>query len=698
MIRKAALLAMLSAALLAPTMAAAPSLAASRPLSTTARQTVSLSIGSITPSVAKALTDVITFSGTVRNDTGTPLTNVYVRLRYQAQPFTDRATLAAYQGDQNTATLPYNVSSTSAMIIPSIPAGGQARWQFTATPVQLGYRTFGAYPVAVEVAPNAGAALVAQRTYLTYAPPTNPKPPRVKVAVVLPVIDQPHRAVDGPVFVDDKLAGSLGDGGRLTDLATIAQSAPASTTWVVDPALLDDVDAMSRAYRVKSRGGEQPKPASAAAKNWLTAMRTSLAASPLVATPYADPDVTALAHQGLDTQPKRAIELGAAKAQTLLGRGAKTNINWPAAGLLDPDALDLLSVSGVDTVLLDPANLPPQQPLTTTPDAAAKLDSVNGPVTALTADAELSRIFEPASGASSVLSTQRFVAETALISAEPGQTAQRTLVIAPSRRWNPNPALVSSLLKTAGRLPWLQLVPLDSVKPGKASVPRAGLSYTNQNRKDELGRKYLAPVKDTWHQAQLTALVKVEKTESAFDAAVLRLTSSAWRTSTRAGRAVTKLVGDAVKSTTDKIQITSAPRTLAGSNGVVPISVKNSLSTPIQLFIDVKSDNPDLLQVDFPQDEPLPIGGGQSGTVQVRMTATVNGDATVTVQLLTADRQPYGKPQRLTIRTTGYTGIALVIVGAALTVMLAAVVTRLLRRRSQRRHERAAKSRESETV
>lgn len=158
-----------------------------------------------------------------------------------------------------------------------------------------------------------------------------------------------------------------------------------------------------------------------------------------------------------------------------------------------------------------------------------------------------------------------------------------------------------------------------------------------------------------------------------------------------------------VDAQTNKIQITGSgpdrPRTLAG-NGVVPISVKNSLSTPVELLVEVKSNNPELLLINA--DRPvwsLPIGGGQIGTIQVPMSAApdTSGDATVTVQLRTADGQAYSKPQRLTIRTTGYTGIALVIVGAALTVMLAAVVTRLLRRRSQRRLARA-KTRESESV
>ncbi|MGW0806198.1 DUF6049 family protein [Nonomuraea sp. NPDC002799] len=704
MIRKAALLAVLSAALLAPvTVAAAPGAAAVQ--ATASRQTLAVSISSITPEVPRSLTDVIKFTGSLRNDTGAPLTNVSVRLRYTPQPITDRATMAAYEADQTTTTLPGSVSRTSSQIIPALAAGASVRWEFTATPVQLGYRTFGVYPVAVEVAPN-GVPLATQRTYLTYAPPTVPKLPPNRLAIALPVIDQPHRATD-TLFVDDKLAQSVVGKGRLADLAGIAQVAPGSVTWFVDPALLDDLNTMAKGgYRVRTKDGEEDRKASAEAGQWLTSMRTSLAAAPVVAVPYADPDVAALAHQGLDSQTERAIELGGEVARALLSRSAKTTVNWPAAGVLDPDALDLLSVSKdkVGTVLLNATNLPPQPPVTFTPDAAATVDSVNGPVTALTADAELSRLFEPAGATSVLLSNQRFIAETAMIAGEAGQTSPRSLVIAPSRRWDPNPTLVKALLKTAVKLPWLQLTPLESLKPAKVSVPRAGLTYTEQDRKEELTRKYLEPVKDAWAKAQLTSLITGEKGESGFDAAVLRLTSSGWRNSTRAGRAVTKLVSAAVADRTDEIQITGAgpdrPRTLAGSNGVVPISVKNSLSSDISLFIDVKSNNPDLLQVNFTQEEPLPIGGGQSGTVQVPMNAAsgISGDATVTVQLRTADGQPYGKPQRLTIRTTGYTGIALVIVGAALTVMLAAVVTRVLRRRSERKLARSARGRESETV
>ncbi|MFI7634115.1 DUF6049 family protein [Nonomuraea sp. NPDC049400] len=704
MIRKATLL----FALLALTVVATAPGAAATKIEKASRQTLSVSISSITPQVPTARTDVIKFTGTLRNDGSAPMTGLSVRLRYSPQKFTDRATMAAYQGDQNPATLPGSASPTSRYDIPALAAGAQVRWEFTATPMQLtspAVPSFGVYPVAVEVS-QYNVGITAQRTYVTYAPPTVPKLPRNKLAIALPVIDQPHRATDGPQFVDDKLSQSISGKGRLADLAAIAQAAPKNVTWFVEPGLLDDLTAMKGKYQVKTKkDGVQDKPASAEAASWLTTMRTALAASPVFAVPYADPDVAALAHQGLDAQPGKAIALGKQKLAAQLGREVKTNVNWPPAGLLDADALDLLSVSTdkVDKVLLNPTNLPPQPPVPFTPDAAGTLDSVNGPVTALVADAELSKLFEPTASTSMLLSTQRFIAETAVIAAEPGQTSPRSIVIAPSRRWDPNPKLVTELMKTAEKLPWLRLTQLESLKPTRLAVPRAGLTYTDQDRKEELSAKYLAPVRDVTSKAQLTSLITADKIASGFDAAVLRLTSSAWRNNTRVGRSVTKLVDAAVTERIDKIQITGAgpdrPRTLAGSNGVVPISVKNSLGVPIALYIDVTSNNPELLRVTSPK-ELLRIGGGQSGTVQVDMNAAAggSGDATVTVQLKTADGQPYGKPQRLIIRTTGYTGIASVIVGAALTVMLAAAVTRVLRRRSERKVARAAKTRESETV
>lgn len=681
MIRKATLLAVLSTALLLPAVATTAGTAAAGQAS---RETSKLTVQSITPEIPTEPTQELKLSGTFKNGTGAPLANVQVRLRPSRQPFTDRAALAA--SVQSGLVNDYASESYFTMI-PSVEADGQADWTITATPAQLQMVNFGVYPLGVEVVAN-GQQVALQRTYITYTPETMPKLPRNRLSVALPVIDKrpPHRAADN-TFLDDDLRTDLTGDGRLADLLKIAQSAPESVTWFVDPALFDDAAASSKV------------PEAAA---WLEGMKTALSASPVIALPYADPDIAALAHQGLDDQTGKAIEVGAKSARSQIKQDVSTKTYWPVDGMIDADALDLMSVGKVSSVLLDPANLPLDPTVTTTPDATTTLDTVAGPVTAFVADKTLSQTFELDSNTTSALNRQRFIAETALIAAEPGQTKPRSLVIAPSRRWNPSPSHVTALLKTAGTLPWLSMTPLGSIKPTKTPAPRGELTYPEQNRDKELGKKYLDRVKKVATLAEVATGITKDRVDGGYDESVLRMTSSAWRNRLGAARAATAKVSGSLKADIEQVRITGPEqvRTLAGSEGEVPISVRNEhADKDIVVDVFVTSNNPDLLKVMLDdENRRLTIGARQSGGVQVRMEATGNGDATVTVQLKTTDGLPYDDPVKLTVRTTGYTGIALVIVGAALTVMLAAVVTRVVRRRSQRRPARPVRARESEPV
>ncbi|WP_157253963.1 DUF6049 family protein [Nonomuraea typhae] len=699
MIRKATLLAVLSAALLAPVVATTPGTAAA----TQAKQELALSVKSITPELPTGPADQIKLSGTIRNGTGAALSNIQVRLRYgPGLRLTDRASMKAFAEDQ-AAQLPQVSTRTSFMNFTAINTGAAVEWEITATPIQLGMNAFGVYPITIEVVNTLASwqPLAKTHTFITYAPPTAPKLPRNRLAVALPIVDAPHRS-DDATFVDDKLPAALQPGGRLANLAELAKAAPKNITWFVEPGLLDDVRAMSQGYTLKNG---TKKPADPAAAPWLESLRSSLAATLVVAIPYGDPDVTAVAHQGLDGVIQQAVASAGTAAARNIKRNVTTGVAWPVAGKLDDDALDLLAVNKIGTVLLNPANLPPQTPSTTTLDAATTLDTVAGPVTALLPDEELSRTLEldNAAGRSAVINRQRFIAETAMIAGEPGQVRPRNLVVAPSRRWNPDPAFVSSLLKTAAELPWLTPQPLDAIKPAKVQAPRAGLVYTDQDRKEELSGKYLGPIKEVVAEAALATQITTDKRPAGFEAAVLRLTSAGWRNNTRNGRAAVKQVDGKVDDRLDLVTISGSgldqTRTLAGVDGQVPISVRNRLSSSVTLMVDVTSNDTRLLEIDKKYDKKLmTIGKNEILTVPVPMLVRTTGDASITVQLETADGVPYGDPVKLTLRTTGYTGIALVIVGGALSVMLAAVVTRILRRRSQKRPARAAQARESEKV
>ncbi|GII97160.1 DUF6049 family protein [Sinosporangium siamense] len=699
MIRLTASLALLSAAMFAPPAAAAVAVGTKSPqahlgASAQARQTTQLIVESITPDVPRRQTDEIKIKGTIVNGAQTALSNVRVRLRYAPQAFTDRTQMENYQIGQGV----FDRASVNAMTqFPQISPGGKSSFEFTVTPAGLRLWGFGVYPMAVEVVDAVGQQLAIQRTYLPYAPENTPLQ-RTKLALVLPVIDQPRRADDGN-FASEGLRPAMTGSGRLADLLKIAQDTgdAKGVTWFVDPALLDDARAMSQPYRLKNSKGTQDRQAEPLAKPWLDGMRTALAEATVMATPYADPDIAALTHNGLDGAPATALRLGGEVASEILGREVGTSVNWPVGGMVDHDTLDVLAGGEVSTVLLNPDNVPYTQPTFTpsptpaTPHAATGLNSVFGPVKGIVTDKTLSGLLEPEEGAAgaTVLNRQRFIAETAMITKEQADKS-RAVVAAPARRWaNPDPAFVTDLVKTVSSLPWISPVKLDSIKVDKSSpVPRADLTYSEQDRRGELSKKYLESVRQVTNQANLTTVVTSDDDKQVFDRALLRLTSSAWRGRTALAGTLVKQVDAAVDSRIGKVKVTGRDqrRTLAGNNGVVPISIRNETEQTVMLDVDVRSKTPDLLAIEAYGEARQTIGKGQSGIVSVPMRAKRdNGDATVIVQLRTIDGEPYGEPVEIVVRTTGYTGIALVIVGGGLVVMLAAVLLRVLRRRSQKR-------------
>lgn len=695
MIRKTTLLAVLTATLLSPAAVAAQGTADARTTSAN-RQTPQLVVETITPDVPREPTEEIRITGSFVNTGAETVTGMRVRMHYSSQPFARRADMAAYQNGQGPQPAAWR--DERYLQPSSLPPSAKAPWEFVFTPQQRGISRFGVYPIMIEVLDALGRQVATQRTLLVYLP-QDLTVPRTRLAMVLPIIDQPRRAVDD-TFVDDGLPAAITPGRRLGNLLKLAQSTTSAKnlTWVVDPALLDDVQTLSRPHSVKVGEKTEKRPADTSAAAWLTALRTALAKPPVVATPYADPDVTALAHNGVDDSTGTAIEAARQVGRETLGRDLITTVNWPVNGLIDYDALDLLATGGVDTVLLSEPNLPPVTPPVTTPDASATVESVNGPVTALIADTALSETLSADTSApgDALLNRRRFIAETAMIGSEP-VTTPRTVIAAPSRRWNPDPAYLADLVKTAAGLPWLAPATLNAVKRGKgAAIDRADLVYTDQDRRRELGRPHMKGVKRVGRRADLTAAITTVQDIDVFDLALLRLSSSAWRDRAEAAAPYVAQVGAAVDGRIREVSITggeqSPLRTLAGANGEVPISVRNGLTgrgSEVSVRLKVTSQQPKLLRIEHYEDQMV-ILGGQNQTVRVPMTALASGQTTVRVQLMTGEGRRYGTPVELTVRTTGYTGIALVIVGAALVVMLAAVVMRVLRRRGGRRGTPAA--------
>jgi hypothetical protein len=711
-IRRAALISVLASAMLVPAGAGVASTATAasgiRPVThgtaaaARAYAAVQVGVDQISPQVPRDATTPIKITGTLVNTGNAPLSALRVRLHFSARPFTSRADMNLYLSGQGS----YDPSFNTLAQVPQVDAGGRAAFEVVTTAADLKMSRFGVYPLTVEIIDSLEQQVAVTRTFMTYAP-KGERLPRVRLSMALPVIDQPHRADDG-TFMDDGLRAALGQNGRLARLLRIAQQPHKGVTWFIDPALLEDVQRVGRPYTIKNGDDVESRPAEPAAATWLNGLRTALAESSVVATPYADPDVAALVHNGLDDVTGQALQRSGQVTAALLGRSVGATINWPYGGLIDRDALDELAVGGVRTLLLNGAAMPTVTPPENTPDgtpgaaqdaqgaaaaqdevtpdAATTIDSVAGRLTVLLADPTLSSLVDAAtaSGGGAAAARQRFVAETAMIAAEDPEKT-RTVVAAPRRRWDPDPKAVQDLLATAGSLPWLRQTTLDAIKPPKRPAPRTDLVYGAQHRRAELNRAYLGQVRELADKAELVPIV-TETEARPFQGALLRLGSSAWRGRGRQARAYVEQVRQAVTAQINRISITGRgqPRLLAGANGNVGISVQNKLAHRVELRIDVKSHDPQRLIIDTYRRE-ISIEPGNTTTIQVPMRAPNGGDTPVTVQLTTRSGVPYGDPVVLTVSATGYTQIAAVIVGGAITVMLAAVALRVLRIRRMRR-------------
>src|SRR5439155_1467009 len=91
--------------------------------------------------------------------------------------------------------------------------------------------------------------------------------------------------------------------------------------------------------------GAAPKPASAAAANWLAALRKVTSDQPAVLTPYANVDMTALVHQGLTRDLATAYSTGEAVARSVLHGTFGHDIAWPPGGSADLPVLTSLTAA-----------------------------------------------------------------------------------------------------------------------------------------------------------------------------------------------------------------------------------------------------------------------------------------------------------------------------------------------------------------
>ena len=605
--------------------------------------------------------------------------------------------------------------------------------------LEMGAVRPGVYPLKVEARARFGDAGFSEPvgSVTTFIPwfPDGPPHGRVRIAWLWPLEDQPRR---GPreVMLDDSLATSFAKGGRLDRMLrsaadgarggcdappdrpetvapprqlTPCRAESVPVTYAVDPDLLFTADAMSTPYQLLQPNGQTRRVDSTTpARSWLDTLRR--APGDVLALPYADADPVSLTapEVGLADDVSQLLALGRAETTRLL-RAPLTTVVWPPQGRLTRRAVEALSSGGADAVVVDQTALPaPDSSLSRTPDTdVGQLPTSTGSPIVLTVEPVLSNLLTPPSGSDPStyqgdrLAEQRWLAETAMISAE-APSVSRTILVAPDRRADLHPAVAAEALRDTGRLPWLCPVSLASVvshtdacvgetRPETTVLPPVELEPPHPDD-PLLSPRYLGKIRALRRlSSQFTDEVLAEptspdavRTTGRLTRARARTESSAWRGDPSDGERLLTQLQDDLTALRNKVhlQIGSGTVTLTSSSGVISVNVVNELSQPARVGVTLNPGNRARLSI---TETPITtVGPGRASQITLKVTAQTSGTFPVTARLVDREGHPFGPEVRLIVRSTHYGRVALAVTGIAAGVLLIAAGLRVVRRALRR--------------
>ena len=694
-----------------------------------AESPVVVQVTTLAPRAPQSATEPFRVAGRLVNCGDEALSGLQVRLvtdgRLSSRSQLQRATAEPVLGTRRLAGQNAQVTA--------LGAGASTRFdvRVRVADLRLGDRN-GVYPLAVQArARTGGGARGPVGLASTFLPwfPEGPVAP-TRVAWLVPLVDEPHFG-PGAVMLSNRLEDLVADDGRLSDAlvggrvgATGACDEPALApgatapdlpaagcrgeqvplTWAVDPDLVHSVEAMTRPYAVLVDGRRTEQPASGAAAAWLASLRAAATEGEVLALPYGDPDVVALSRTGSPLADDVALlqQLGQTEVRRLLDAEPLRTVAWPPPGPVT-GAVDTLSGSERRALVVRASALAGRDGGASsdrTPDARTTLPSTFEPVPALVPDDVLSELVaaDPAADGwqGERLAEQRWLAETAMIAAErPGES--RTLVVAPERRADLQPAVLAAAIADTGRLPWLCGVPLDDAvagtercaqlpdaqqapAAGEAAVPAATVPDARE-LPQSLVRAVAAVRRDS---DQFTEQVLTPDDEGAqqIRARLLRARgraeSAAWRTSPSGGQRMLDLLRDDVAALRSRITLVGQPALLTGREGTVRLVVQNGLDQPVN--VGVRLDPTSAARLTSEDTALQVVPGRRAQQVSVQVEARTSGRFTARVGLVDASGQPFGDTVELAVRSTQYGRVALAVTGAAAAVLLVAAGVRLTRR------------------
>ncbi|MGZ4626815.1 MAG: DUF6049 family protein, partial [Kineosporiaceae bacterium] len=632
---------------------------------------LSLSVSDVSPLVLTS-GGTLTVRGTVRNTNPSTIDSVTVTLRTPG-PLASRSAVARWQADT-----PEDYRGTlvrSQLINTPVAPGARATFSLSAPAGAFGADASAREPQPLGLAVSADAGpgsiragsprVTVVRTFAVWGPRTTDQP--VQLSVLVP-ITQPVAGADAGTAGAHK-AADWGPQGRLTRL--LAATAVPGVSWAVDPALVaaarDAVGgggrgqtgtptASASASLAGSAGASaSPSPSAAAsttgagtaasgagteqaraARGWLDLLTAQAAGRDVAALPWADPDLTALAHAGATDLLDKADAQSAAVLAGALNRRV-TPLAWPADGVADAAALHAFAArQGRPVVLSGDALAEADRPV------GARVDLLVGArgqgtrvVHAVLGDPALGA--DLTSNGNGAPPAQHLLADLAAAAAEhPGQT----LLITAPRTWNPDPNAARRLLSDLGSVPWVSLRPFSELAAAPAAAParQVPVAYTRADRRRELPPEHVTAVAgaDRGLAAFAPALVDPAPVVGRLRPQALSLVSLGWR---RHGANALALARTPLTTDVDGLYAglsvdPGSTKNFLAKEGLLPISVRNGLPYAVDVMLVL---TPLSGQLGVKHAVDVRLDANSSRPVFVPVRAIANGDVSIIASFRTPD-------------------------------------------------------------
>lgn len=533
---------------------------------------------------------------------------------------------------------------------------------------------------------------------------------KVNTALVIPLRHRPTQ-LGGRNFVDESLARAIAPTGSLGRLLALGKQH--KVTWLVDPAMLDEIRQLAKGYGIL--GQSAPGSGQAAATSWLKEFEAVQAkGDQVVLLPYGDPDVAGLLDSGAPLKDlvgearKKTEQSGGEQAKSFTnglllegGAAAGRYLGAASGGFTGstPDDLNLVTSSSWSAAT--------RPVLTSTPVYNVLTPGPDRLVRTVIADSELTNGGpDPETADSPLQVRQRFAAVTALIAAD--GTGPASVVALPPRSWDADGSATAAIAAGLSTLPWITPTNLSTIvagnpKPRSTKPPAAPLTNGVLSEAQLEGVKQLDSATTTMQKL----LVDGSQLPEVMTQALLRSTSAAWAGHPEEAQYFTTIELGSANQQLGKVHLVNASVdrglrkeikvNLAGSKGTFPLTVTNDTDWSVRVGIEVAPVNRSDLKIKRPQTAVL--APGQKWTPRITASAEQNGLIRATAQVTNADGQPVGKSQELLIQASQYGSVGWILVAVACALLFGTSFVRIYRRiRNERRNPAPAAESDSESV